>query len=218
MSFATRLLSANPGAQVSSALSGSLTTSGAKQAFVSYVLEGNYDALGTVTVPSGGLESITFAGIPQTGYSHLQIRATIGRAATGNNQLVLLRFNGDPINVTGKYKIHHLYGTGSGVTATDFNNSTSGSLGLRADNSINTFTGVVADILDYNNTSKNTTVRSFWGFDTNGVANGVPQLGNVGITSTLYMDTSSINGITIQGFNSNVFPEYSQFALYGVKA
>jgi hypothetical protein len=178
---------------------------------------GAFDALSTVIVPSGGLESITFAGIPQTGYSHLQIRATIGRAAAGNNQLVLLRFNGDPIDVTGKYKIHHLYGLGSGIAATDFNNSTSGSLGLRADNSTNTFMAVVADILDYNNTSKNTTVRSFWGFDTNGVANSVPQLGNVGITSTLYKDTSSINRITIQGFNANVFPEYSKFSLYGVK-
>ena len=39
-----------------------------------FSLVGNYDALATVTVPSGGLSSITFAGIPTTGYSHLQIR------------------------------------------------------------------------------------------------------------------------------------------------
>jgi hypothetical protein len=69
VSFATRLLSANPGAQVSSALSGSLTTPGAKGAFVPLNL-GSYDALGTVTVGVGGLSSITFSGIPQNGYSH----------------------------------------------------------------------------------------------------------------------------------------------------
>ena len=90
-------------------------------------------------------------------------------------------------------------------------------MGLRADNSVNTFEAVVADIADYNNINKNTTVKCLWGFDTNGTANAVPQLGEVGITSVLWMNKSSVHTITIEGFNGNAFPEHSSFALYGVK-
>jgi hypothetical protein len=52
-----------------------------------YTLTGNYDALGTVTVPSGGLSSVTFAGIPQTGYSHLQVRIMAVTNTTANSAM-----------------------------------------------------------------------------------------------------------------------------------
>ena len=42
-----------------------------------FTLTGSYDALATVTVPSGGVSSITFSAIPQTGYSHLQLRTMV---------------------------------------------------------------------------------------------------------------------------------------------
>jgi hypothetical protein len=179
---------------------------------------GSYDALATATVPSGGLLLITFAGIP-AGYRHLQIRANIGKTAAGNNQIILLRFNGDA--TANKYKAHHLLGDGSVASGSDFNNSSptnsAGVLSFRPDNSVNAFTGVVADILDYSSPSKNTTVRSFFGFDTNGTTNGAGQSGLVGLSSTLWIDTSPVNSISIEGFNGNVFPQFSSFALYGVK-
>jgi hypothetical protein len=169
------------------------------------------------SVGSAGASFVEFTSIPQT-YKHLQIRANIGKASSGNNQLVLLYFNGS--NASNSYKIHHLWGTGSSAIANDFNNypnSGSGALGLRPDNSVNAFTGVIADVLDYTNTNKNTTVRSLWGFDTNGTGNGVPQYGQVGMTSTLWMNTSAVSSLTIEGFNGVNFPEYSHFALYGIK-
>jgi hypothetical protein len=179
--------------------------------------EGGYDALASVSL-STATTSITFSGIPST-YKHLQIRANIGKAPTGNNQLILLYFNGS--NTTNTYKVHHLWGDGSTATSNDFNNYSptngSGALGLRADNTVNVFTGVVADVLDYSNVNKNTTVRSFWGFDTNGNPNAVPQYGQVGLTSTLWMNTSAVTSLTIEGFNSNNFPQHSSFAIYGVK-
>ena len=180
--------------------------------------EGGYDALATLTIGSTATATVSFAGIP-TGYKHLQIRANIGKASSGNNQLVILRFNNDA--VTNKYKVHHLWGEGASAISNDFNNTSpansAGSLGLRADNSVNTFMGVVADVLDYGNVSKNKTVRSFWGFDTNGTGNTVPQYGQVGITSTLWIDKSAINSLSIEGFSGNTFPQYSTFSLYGVK-
>ena len=53
---------------------------------------GAYDALATVTVGSGGVSSITFAGIP-TGYKHLQIRQIAKSTNTGG--YILLRPNND---------------------------------------------------------------------------------------------------------------------------
>ncbi len=164
-----------------------------------FTLAGNYDALSTVTVPSGGLSSITFAGIPQTGYSHLQLRIT-GTATTNADGLVY--FNSDTTNAN--YRRHYLQGNGSSagsgtdasLPAFDTANLTTGQYGVW-----------IVDILDYTNTNKNTTVRTAFGYDANGS-------GYVGITSILWSNTAAINALSIQ---SRTWNQYSSFALYGVK-
>lgn len=178
---------------------------------------GSMFPLGVFTLASAQT-SVTFNNIPQT-YTHLQIRANIGKASTGNNQIVQIKYNNDS---SALYKSHNLLGDGASASSSDFNNTspanTAGVLCFRADNSIDTFTSVVADLLDYRNTSKNKTLRSLYGFDTNGTANGASQLGFVGMFSTLYINTNAINRIDIIGFNSNTFPANSTFSLYGVNA
>lgn len=79
MSLATRLLGANPGVQVSSALSGSLTTPGAKGAFSSATFEG----IASYTVTSAQ-SSYTFTSIPQT-YKHLYVVAEIFGSLSGED-------------------------------------------------------------------------------------------------------------------------------------
>jgi hypothetical protein len=160
---------------------------------------GAYDALATVTVPSGGAASITFAGIP-AGYKHLQLRV-LGKASTtsyGN-----IRFNGD--TTTSNYRFHSLYGTGSGSAA-----ATTAANAAYFPADMNTQFGAdVLDVLDYSNTSKNKTTRALGGWDNNGS-------GNVAITSNLWMSTAAINTITITA-GAGTFSEFSQFALYGIK-
>jgi hypothetical protein len=160
---------------------------------------GAYDALATVTVPSGGAASVEFAGIP-AGYKHLQLRV-LGKASTssfGN-----LRFNGD--TTTSNYRFHSLYGTGSGsALATTAANAAY----FPADMNVQ-FGADVLDILDYSNTSKNKTTRALGGWDNNGS-------GNVALTSNLWMSTAAISTITITA-GAGTFSEFSQFALYGVK-
>lgn len=157
--------------------------------------QGAYDALSTVTVPSGGLASITFAAIP-TGYKHLQIR---GFTNVGGN----IRFNGD--TTTSNYRYHALFGTGSGSASatTAANNAyfpadAGGGTGWSAD---------IMDILDYSNVTKNKTTRQLGGWDNNGS-------GTVWFASNLWMSTAAINSITISG---STYPQNSQFTLYGVK-
>ena len=74
--------------------------------------QGAYDSLATVTVPSGGVASVTFAGIP-SGYKHLQIRALykVNNTNSGSSRIT---YNGDSGN---NYSSHYLIGDGSSASA-----------------------------------------------------------------------------------------------------
>lgn len=159
---------------------------------------GAYDALATVTVPSAGASSITFSGIP-TGYKHLQLRTM----SLGTNAWVDLKANS-----TASAAEHAIQGSGSSAAAyANVGNAYSSSIYLQA----NTTQPNVAiiDILDYANTSKNKTFRTFAGMDLNGD-------GTVFFLSNLYNSTSAISTLTVS-IQTGTFSQYSQFALYGVK-
>jgi predicted patatin/cPLA2 family phospholipase len=73
----------------------------------------------------------------------------------------------------------------------------------------NIFGAGVIDILDYANTNKYKTVRALSGHDNNGS-------GYVNFESGLWMSTSAITSIKL--FTAgNVYAQYTQFALYGIK-
>lgn len=166
---------------------------------------GAYDALGTITVPSGGSASVSFVGIPQT-YTHLQVRSII-RAATANDAL-RLQFNSD----TGSnYSRHYLYGNGTSAIAASASSAASIGTGVFANSSSTSgvFTGLIIDILDYTNTSKNTTVRTLSGYDTNGS-------GYLGLYSGAWFNTAAITSLNMFMDSGNI-DQYSQFALYGIK-
>lgn len=197
MSLATRLLNANPGAQVSSALTGALTTPSAKGAFAF----SDFESIATVSVGAGGATNIEFTSIPAT-YTHLQIRG-IGRTTSDDD--FRIQINGD----TGaNYARHLLTASGTSVVAGNVTSDTKGSIGTTT-STANTFVGYVIDILDYANTNKYKTVRSLGGFDANGS-------GYITFDSSLWMNTNAITSIKIYGQSYN-FTNYSSFALYGIK-
>ena len=167
--------------------------------------EGAYDSLATVTVPSGGVASITFAGIP-TGYKHLQLRG-ISRNSTSAGSGVSVTVNGDS---SANYSWHRLYGDGSSATAYGEANS---SIFVQLNQTIststaNTFGVSVIDLLDYANVNKNKTLRVLHGWDANGS-------GNIILSSGNWRNTSAITSITLTP-NAN-FVEFTQFSLFGVK-
>jgi hypothetical protein len=164
--------------------------------------QGAYDALSTVTVGSGGVASITFAGIPST-YKHLQIRATQLNTSTATTNLHLNADSGS------NYSRHYLYGGGS---------STVGAAGSASQTSVGVFYNesttyasvAVIDILDYASVTKNKTIRSLNGWDANGS-------GYVFFYSGSWMNSSSaINSLTFTPDGGSL-AEYSQFTLFGVK-
>jgi hypothetical protein len=166
-----------------------------------------YEPITAVTVPSGGLSSITISSIPQT-YSHLQVRylAKSGRSQTLAGQMVM-RFNGSYAA-----RGHNLYGDG----ATAFANSyvpAIGEFALAATGSLSTtnFGAGIIDFLDYANTNKNKTIRSLTGADINGS-------GNIFLSSQLINNTAAISSITFETLDGGTnLQQYSSFALYGIK-
>lgn len=168
-----------------------------------------FDALATVTVPSGGLATVTFANVP-TGYKHLQIRA-LGKSnrAGGQDQFTMV-INGD---TTTNYYQHAIEGTGNASAATAFAYARNWvCLGDFADDTYNSnvFGAAICDILEYSNTNKYKTTRSISGWDSNGN-------GYVRYESSLWNSTSAITSLTIGVQDGTLIKEFSSFALYGVK-
>lgn len=169
--------------------------------------EGAYDALATVTVPSGGVASITFAGIP-TGYKHLQIRL-FARVSTNADYSAWLRVGNGSVDSGSNYNWHAIRGDGSTAAALANANQTE-IYAWSAGTQINNVGGAaVIDVLDYQNTNKFKTIRSLGGADNNG--NGYANL-----FSGAWRSTSSIDTINISP-QSGIWGQYSQFALYGIK-
>jgi hypothetical protein len=176
---------------------------------LSWQPEGAYDSLATITVPSGGVASVEFAGIPST-YKHLQIRG-ISRSATAGTagQELLMRYNGTTTNY---YRFHQLYGDGANAFSNVGANTSENApfFTPTAGNTANVFGTAVIDILDYANTNKNKTVRSLTGFDLNGS-------GFIILRSGLWMNTAAVSSISLTADSSGTIAQYSSFALYGVK-
>lgn len=178
---------------------------------------GAYDALATVTVPSGGAASISFAGIP-SGYKHLQIRVSAASDRSGyvvNNYK--MTFNGDTAS---NYRSHWIQG-GYGTTPTA-EASASGPEGFiymptgTTSAASNVFTGMVIDVLDYANTNKNKTSRNLMGYDVNGTAGTGSYGGAISLTSGLWQSTSAITSITLAP-ESFSWIQHSSFSLYGIR-
>jgi hypothetical protein len=167
--------------------------------------------LQVITVGAAGASSVTFTNIPST-YSHLQIRV-LGRSDRANvGDDLYVQFNSDTTSANYNYT-HRLYGTGSSATSEAFNSSpqSRGAGWLSCANSgANNFAANIIDILDYANTNKYKTIRTFWGSDMNGS-------GYVGISSGMWANTNAISSMTFKPTDGTKFVQYSQFALYAVK-
>ena len=175
---------------------------------------GAYDSLATITVPSGGAASVTFAGIP-TGYKHLQVRfIALSNRGTYGYDALYMRFNGD----TGmNYSQHSLNGNGAAAAATGQGTGSISAcyLDFAVGTTVSSYPGTgIIDVLDYADTSKNKVMRGLGGADLNGTIGGVP--GRMNFASSSWFNTSAINSITMTPLTGTLFTQYTQFTLYGI--
>jgi hypothetical protein len=165
---------------------------------------GDYESISTVTVGSGGASTITFSSIPST-YQHLQLRY-IARCTGSRDNVYLSAVSGD----TGSnYVGHFLYGDGSSAFSAYSAANTYVQIG-KAPTTTDSGWGVgVVDVLDYRNTNKYKTWRCLTGMDNNS-SFGIAQLNSI-----LWVNTAAVTSFNLTT-NGN-FPQYSSFALYGIK-
>jgi len=171
--------------------------------------------LGMVQVGSGGVAYVDFTSIPST-YTHLQVRM-IAKSQRANTygSTVWAYFNGDyaPSTPT-NYDFHLLSGDGSSASSAGYTNTTVGygayAGNAMGTNSTNIVSANIMDILDYKNTNKYKTVRTFLGEDTNGA-------GQIALFSSLWQNTAAITSIRVKVDSTYNFAQYSSIALYGIK-
>jgi hypothetical protein len=161
------------------------------------------------TNATGG--QLVISNIPQT-YTHLQLRV-FGRTQNAANQFkMFLQFNGDTGN---NYDGHEIVGNGASIinARQGFFNCIFTLPALPAANEISNLFGVaIIDILDYRNTSKNTTVRTLGGFANN---NGISNNTSIQQGSGLWRNTAAINSITVNP-GGQFLADGTNIVLYGM--
>lgn len=180
----------------------------------------SYESIATVNITTD-TDTITFSSIPST-YKHLQLRAitrsTYNSTGVGQSQYKI-QFNND----TGaNYSFHTLYGNTSAVIANagasqnqipgDQPWSNPGSFGAGT-----ILSPVIIDILDYQNTNKNKTIRMITGFQANSTSTNQ----TAALRSGAWYSTSAITSIkldaTAGAFSDGPFGANTKWALYGIK-
>jgi len=164
----------------------------------------SYESIASSSPTSG--TSITLSSIPST-YKHLQLRYAIN---TGAFEYIRLRFNGDSGS---NYTSHVLWARNGSTGAEGY--TAAGSALIYSNNvegTTDNYPNVgIIDIIDYADTSKYKTFRTFAGSDNKGQANPKSM---VQLTSGAWLSTSAINSITII---SGTYSSGTQFSLYGIK-
>jgi hypothetical protein len=166
----------------------------------------NYVLLEKITVGAAGASSVTFSGIPQTGYTDLVIKASVRDSSALTTPALKIVFNSD----TGSnYPYRLLYGDGSAAA------SLSGTLGFAYSGAVttttqtsNTFTSSEIYIPNYRSSSyKSSSVDAVQ--ENNGTA------ALAGLVANLWNNTNAITSITLSSAGGS-FVQYSTFYLYGV--
>ena len=159
--------------------------------------------IGSNTVGSGGVSSVTFSSIPST-YTDLAVKFSTRTTTTGSVWTdLLIKLNG---STSGTSTIV-LYGTGS--------TTGSGSFALlapiqgEAQGTANTFGSGEFYIPNY--ASSNYKSLSADSVTENNASNSIAQLG-----ASLWSNTAAINSVDISVYNGTNFVQYSTFYLYGI--
>lgn len=189
---------------------GRLLTSGGSFADPSFESISKWRATSNTSAP------IDIQSIPST-YKHLQLRILYrdqsGQGGTDGGAVEgYYYFNND--TTAANYSLHVVKGNGGGNAATGAGYATYGDglaafLGFRSNWGGSAFGITIIDLLDYQNSNKYKTIRSF-----SGAAGG--SVGGARVTHGTWRNTTTVNRMTFYG-NQGGFATGTVFALYGIK-
>ena len=197
-----------------------LTTNGLTGTKYDIASADNYymEPIATTLVGAGGVSSVTFSNIPST-YKHLQLRvfAQSNRTSFSVDNL-FGTVNGDS---SASYAQHSLYASASTTPSALFGGNASQTAltigGINSSVATSVFTSCIVDYLDYANTNKFKTIRSFNGYDVNGTVGTGSWGGQCGLYSNLWMNTAPITSLSFTVLSGTAFTQHSRFSLYGIK-
>ena len=156
------------------------------------------------TVGSGGVSSVTFSSIPQTGYTDLKLVTSARSIASVLNADVLCYFNGNSTSFSWRI----IQGNGSGASSA--NATGAGRLGIMPAGTAtaNTFSNIETDIPNYTGGNNKS-------FSTDSAMENNATLSYVEFGANLWSNTSAITTIQVVSGNGS-FAQYSTFYLYGI--
>jgi hypothetical protein len=162
----------------------------------------NHVLLQRITLTASA-SSITFSGIPQTGYTDLKLVSSV--RAFDNNEWMTLTINGATTNISGRY----LYGSG---TAASSGTISAGSLlnpMVPSSWTANTFSNNEVYITNYTST---TTTKAI---SVDGVAEFNNASADIMLSAVLWNSTAAITSVGLQT-TAGTFAAGSTFSLYGI--
>ena len=165
----------------------------------------NYILLEKITVGAAGASSVTFSGIPQTGYTDLVVKMSTRSSASPDAWSdIIIRPNNSTTGITTRV----LYGTGSAAGSSNF---TSGIPVVGEGNAGTASTFGNTEIYIPNYTSSNNKSFSADSVSENNATASLAQLG-----AMLWSNTAAITSLVFLDFNGGNFVQGSTFYLYGV--
>lgn len=176
---------------------------------------GYFEPIAQTTVGSGGSSSVSFSNIPSN-FNHLQLRllSRTDRSPVPGDYLSLT-FNDSTSSIYNISVMGSDIGNGS---VFGYQEQSVDKIKLYTSTSVSPYlTPLVLDILDYSNTTKNTAVRALSGTSTNSQTSGGYISSGVYFQSGLWVNTSSVEKITLTPLIGSAIQETSTFALYGIK-
>ena len=164
----------------------------------------SYVLLEKITVGAAGASSVTFSGIPQTGYTDLVVKMSSRGTDTNTTDDMRISFNGSSASFTSR----DILGTGAAAV------SSNGAYGriMLGDTAVNTAsTFANGEIYIPNYTSANYKSYSSDGVQEGNIASTI----YAGLFAGLWSNTAAITSVTITS-GATSFAQYSTFYLYGV--
>ena len=170
----------------------------------------NYVLLEKITVGAAGASSVSFTGIPQTGYTDLVVKASLRNTAAST--LVYYSFNGNASSRTARL----LYGDGSAAGSVTYDNTDPRVMIMpESGYTANTFSNGEMYIPNYTGSANKS-----WSSDS--VQENNATLAYQFLMAGLWSNTAAINAISIgsvidsDGATVN-FAQHSTAHLYGIK-
>jgi hypothetical protein len=168
-------------------------------------VQGDYELISSEILGSAQASVVFDVSSFASTYKHLQIRST----ARGTHATALLAIRLQANGITSSsYSTHGLFGNGSSVGSYGYSNLVSMYAGIATGSSAtaNSFGASVLDILDAYSTTKNKTLRGFYGGATT----------EVGYHSGAFLSTASITSVNLFP-DAGSFAAGSRFSLYGIR-